>query len=254
MVSLSNAGYFADAFGSACGDAREDPTAEGQRQLAALLESDAKLWPLGAGEGLTGYEQDWPEELFYDLMEALHDVVARPRRRWWHDYDGAWDYDDFARRPGQAIYRWRVNELLARSEVTLRLADSGPDAGLLVRSAGDPRDALVEQMLQAPTSPEQTEVQHAIQLFRNRQAGRDEKRSAVIALIRLLEGRRKLIKRQLFSKDEDALFQIANHFDLRHRNANQQPDYDDAYLDWLFWWYLATVELTDRLLAQERWR
>ena len=27
-------------------------------------------------------------------------------------------------------------------------------------------------------------------------------------------------------------------------------DYDPIFLDWIFWWYLATVELIDRLLAR----
>ena len=43
--------------------------------------------------------------------------------------------------------------------------------------------------------------------------------------------------------DEGALFQIANRFAIRHQNADQQSNYADAYLDWIFWWYLATVDL-----------
>jgi hypothetical protein len=31
----------------------------------------------------------------------------------------------------------------------------------------------------------------------------------------------------------------------------QRGDYDPVFLDWVFWWYLATVELTDRLLARQ---
>ena len=30
-----------------------------------------------------------------------------------------------------------------------------------------------------------------------------------------------------------------------------RADYDPAFLDWVFWWDLATVELTDRILALE---
>ena len=45
--------------------------------------------------------------------------------------------------------------------------------------------------------------------------------------------------------------QIANQLNLRPAKADQRPDYCLAYLDWLFWWYLATVELTDRLLARQ---
>ena len=55
----------------------------------------------------------------------------------------------------------------------------------------------------------------------------------------------------LFTADEDALFHIANKFDLRHRNDKQHTDYNPAFRDWVFWWYLATIELTDRLIARQ---
>jgi hypothetical protein len=65
------------------------------------------IWPLERWVGnrleATSVEREWPEELFYDIVEALHDVVARPRKRTWHDYAREWDYFDFARTPGQAI-------------------------------------------------------------------------------------------------------------------------------------------------------
>jgi hypothetical protein len=66
----------------------------------------------------------------------------------------------------------------------------------------------------------------------------------------VLEDRRSLIKAELVSKDSGALFDIANNFDLRHRRADQRTDYDPAFLDWIFWWYLATIELTDQLLTR----
>jgi hypothetical protein len=76
--------------------------------------------------------------------------------------------------------------------------------------------------------------------------------SAILALTQVLEKRRRLLKASLFRDDEVALFVIANKFDLRHLDEKQHTDYDPAFLDWVFWWYLATVELTDRLLARRR--
>ncbi len=35
------------------------------------------------------------------------------------------------------------------------------------------------------------------------------------------------------------------------RRAGQQADYDPAILDWIFWWYLATVELTNRIISRQ---
>lgn len=255
---LDAKGYFEDAFGSSCVDARDaHPAREGQRWLAEALNTEAELWPLGRPGESADVERTWDEELFFDVVEALHDVVARPRRRYWHEYGREWDYADFARQPGQAVYRWRVNELLAQSEVDLRLADDGEDRGGLVHAASDERDALVQQALATPDPRDREATRHAIALIRGRHtATREEKRSAVLALARVLESRRPFVEATLARKDAGALFQIANEFDLRHRGASgtgraQREDYDDAFLDWVYWWYLATIELTDRLLAAE---
>ena len=249
---LSRSGYFADAFGSSCVDADEDPDAEGQRRLSDLLDLAIPVWPLARpDETPTRIEQDWPEDTFYDAIEALHDLVARPRRRSWHDFGREWDYQDFAREPGQGVYRWRVNEILARSEVPLRLAESGTDRGRLVHAPDDDRNELVQRALQSPVPGVRDDLGHAIALFRSRAATTSERRSAVVTLAGILEQRKDLLKTELLSGDEDALFQIANRFDLRHRRGDQQGDYDPVFLDWVFWWYLATVELTDRLVARQ---
>lgn len=252
---LTGLGYLEDAFGSQCDDSRADPAAEGQRRLAARLEVDLPLWPVRPWheDNVAPFriEERWPDEVFLDVVEALHELVARPRRRFWHRFHDGWDYADHTRSAGQAVYRWRVNELLDRSEIPLRLADAGPDVGLLVHAAGDPRDDLGQRVLSTPEGSDRDEVAHAVALFRGRAAGREDKRSAVVTLARVLEQRRALLKAELLSQDEATLFEVANRYDLRHRRADQRPDYDDAYLDWVFWWYLATIELTDRLLTRQ---
>ena len=77
-----------------------------------------------------------------------------------------------------------------------------------------------------------------------------DKRSAAITLALVLEERRNLLKEELLTKDEGALFQIANQFAVRHQNLDQRSDYDPAFRDWIFWWYLATIELTNRLMER----
>ena len=252
IAGLARTGYFGDAFGSACVDDPRDPAEQAQKQLSRLLATDSPMWPLaGDNEELTGVEQNWSEDLFFDVIEALHDLVARPRSRFWHDYGEEWDYQDFARAPGQAVYRWKVNELLARSEIPLQLADSGSDCGRLVRALGDARDDLVRRALQSPEPKVHDLVDHAVAQFRGRDATFLAKREATKTLADVLEHRRRLLNDVLFKKDEDALFQIANHFEIRHINERQKSDYDPAFLDWIFWWYLATIELTDRLLDRQ---
>lgn len=261
---LAEVGYFGRAFGSSCCDDADDPAGEGQRQLSELLaenqEDDdplVQLWPpLPAGEdGPTGEEwrgpQRWSDGLFYDVVEALHDLVARPRHRFWHDHCEEWDYADLTRAPGQAVYRWRVNQLLDRSNVPLRLAEDGEDVGLLVTSAGDARDDLVDQVLRTADPTVRELVAHAVSQFRSRDATPLAKRGATKHLADVLELRKGLLKRELFSGDEDDLFQIANRFQIRHLSEQQKGNYNPAFLDWIFWWYLGTIELTNTLLERQ---
>jgi hypothetical protein len=207
------------------------------------------VWPLRPG--------DWAREAFLDLVELVHDLVARPGRRIVHNHrddDGSWcgwHFDRYSVQTGQAVYRWQVDRLFAAYRTGLRFAEDGDDRGRLIHVTGDDRDELVRRVLATPQAVDSEAVGHAVTLFRGRAASREDKRSAVVALARILEDRRRLLQAELLSNDEGALFQIANQFDIRHRRANQRPDYDEAYLDWIFWWYLATIELTDQLRGRQ---
>ena len=136
------------------------------------------------------------------------------------------------------------------ASVVLRLADQGEDLGRLVTVADDAREALIDKLLDQHADATVDKVAHAIALFRHRGATFEDKRSAAIALAGILEDRRSLLKAELITKDENALFQIANSFAIRHQNPAQQSDYGEAFIDWIFWLYAATVELCDRLLAR----
>ena len=155
---------------------------------------------------------------------------------------------------GRDVYRWSVNRILDRTQIGLRLADEGEDRGRLVAVTDDARTDLAHQMAERTDVTTGDGVRHALALFRARDAGKQHKRSACIYLAGVLENRRALLKEHLFTKDEAALFQIANRFSIRHQDALQQDDYDSVFLDWLFWFYLATIELTDRLMARQDMR
>jgi len=76
-------------------------------------------------------------------------------------------------------------------------------------------------------------------------------RNAIVNLAGVLERHRELVKATFARKDKAALFEIANKFDLRHRDAGQRGDYDLDFFEWLFQWYLATVTLVVRRLDQQ---
>jgi len=241
VQQLQNDGYF-DQNSSSCPDDRDSP------DLDEVLWNELGFHP-------TPWELRIPElddAEFYDLVEVLHDHAARPRAWHYHSFYGHYDYSHFGVVTGQRLYRWKVNELFARSVIDLRLADSGEDQGRLVTSSHDAREDLVTRVRDV-APPRLSVIDHAVAQFRSRDADVHTKRSAIVALHRLIEERRTMLNTELLSADEGALFQIANEFNLRHstdpgsRRKPQRTDYDPIFLDWVFWWCLATIELIDRL-------
>ena len=142
----------------------------------------------------------------------------------------------------------RINGVLAGSPFRVQLAETGEDVGRIVSLPPAGLEGLADAVLNSEAAIEVDEVSHAIVTFRQRNATREHRRSAIVALARVLENHRSLLEHHLMSGDEGALFHIANKFDLRHKAVNQQGDYDDAFLDWIFYWYLGTVQLIQRLL------
>lgn len=245
VEDLATRGYLAREFPEVCVDDYSPQVVDPARVLEELL-GVAGLWPLRQSQ------PTWSEEVFFDLIEVFHDLVARPRQRSWHDYSHCgWHYSEFAVEPARVLYRRRVNRLLGRSALPYRLAEGGEDVGRLVAVSDDAREDLLQRVLTRTEEDTESDlVRHAITQFRARGASEHDKRGTVITLAGVLEARRSLLKTELFRKDEGALFQIANEFSLRHRNAAQKDDYDPVFLDWVFWWYLATIELIDRLLER----
>ena len=130
------------------------------------------------------------------------------------------------------MYRWRVNMLLRQSDLGLRLADEAEDIGRTMVTTSDSRAELVAALV-ASEGDTGDQIRHAVALFRRRGADQNEKRSAVVSLGRVLENKRKLLRAELLIKGEDALFLIANKFDIRHQNEGQTSDYAEAFLDWV---------------------
>lgn len=245
IAEFDTAGYFDKRFGVDCVDD------ERGHQPSLLLERwlhQDDLWPLNADR----LAED--EDLMFSVMEFLHDQVARPRSPgWYHSFcDCGWHRSSFDVSTGRQVYRWRVNKLLARSLIGLHLADEGEDTGRLVATTDEGRADLIEAVAEREGSTADEQVRHALTLFRSREADRHQKRSAITALALILEERRhNVLEDALPSKDRNELFRIANGFNIRHQGGDQKSEYDDFYLDWVFWLFLATIELTNRIVEDQ---
>lgn len=243
IADLDERGYFERSFKKDCVDEPRtlDPSVLIEEEIGV-----ADLWPLTTDR----LNQD--PDLFLDVTEVLGEFVAAPTNRSSHSYGGCgWHHRDFKVRMGRDIYYWLVNRLLDRTAINLRLATSGEDRGRLVEANGDARSDLVAATIEGASETTRSPIEHAVSLFRRRGSTVEDKRSACTALAGVLELRRTLLKDELFRRDEGALFQIANEFDVRHRTESQRGDYDPVFLDWIFWWYLGTIELTDRIIARD---
>jgi hypothetical protein len=243
---LEGQGYLDQAFPRPCVDDHDEPEVDRSAELEKRLGNPG-LWPLAPDE--------WDDGTFYGLIEVYHDLVSRPRIRIDHDFSQCgWHYSHFATTTGREVYRWKANDLLQAAGISYRLADRGEDLGRLVEFFDDGRSWLVSSSIENAQADVAGRVRHAIALFRGRTATAEDKRSAAIVLAGILEERRQLLKVELTTGDEGALFQIANKFAIRHRSEQQRGDYDPAFLDWIFWWYLGTVELTNRIIARQESR
>jgi len=243
VARLEDRGYFERSFQKDCVD---NPATINPADLILAEIGVPDLWPLATNR----FASD--QDLFLDVVEVLGEFVAAPQSRYLHPYGQCgWHHQDFSISQGRELYYWQVNRLLSQTSLGLQLATSGEDRGRLVETSGDPRNDLVALTVEVAGDDTRDPIQHAIALFRRRGASLEDKRSACVTLAGVLELRRQLLRGELFRRDEGALFQIANEFDLRHRAASQQSDYDPAFLDWVFWWYLGTIELTDRIVARQ---
>jgi hypothetical protein len=125
------------------------------------------------------------------------------------------------------------------------------DAGYELSEAGEivhlaPNGIVPLLQAQLPTQTNKTDrdkVANATRIFQLGRSTRPERKQAIRDLIDVLEFHRRQAKVHLVSKDESDLFNIANNFAIRHHNDLQKDDYDDTYLTWLFFLYLATVHL-----------
>lgn len=190
-----------------------------------------------------------PDDVLYSVIEYLHDQAQRPRTRGYHSFgDCGWHYGDYNKESGGVVYRWRVNELLERYGVALRLGSKGSDKGRLLRHSDLQLDELAEELTEALDISDAGKLASAIRLYRTRTSTEHDRRAAIAQLAGILEKRRLHFKASEFAKgDESALFNIFNNFAIRHDNARQQGKYGEEYLDWIFWTTLAAVQLLGQL-------
>ena len=92
---------------------------EESESLGVTIGRD-NVWPIR--ERGAAYDAD----TFLDVIEALHDLIAKPLDGWHHDFGGCgMHWHTFDRRAGADEFRAQLNPLLARYEMPLELSATG---------------------------------------------------------------------------------------------------------------------------------
>lgn len=238
--------YFQEALGYTCVDAGRVPGTMGRdpEMYAFLRLRKPDLFPIEP-------DKLYSENDVFDLIEFLYDHVSKPVHGWYHDYMACgWHYDKFDKKAGQEEFRQAVNEFLQDYQGGWELSENGE-----ILAKGDPG---LENLFTAPlpsSDPKNVteRVQAAIRKFRRHKSTIEDRKDAVRDLVDVLEYLRPQAKAVLHKKDESDVFMIANNFGIRHHNQLQKTDYDPAiWLSWMFYFFLATIHATVRLIDREQ--
>jgi len=198
-------------------------------------------------------ERSTTEDHVFDVIEFLHDYVARPGELVgmttdtgfnYEDYDG---YDDAA---GQAEFRDLVNAFLCDYKTGFKLADDGK---ILSMGPGGLQAILEAEIEPYDEENVDSKVRSAILKWRNRHLDMRERREAIREMADVFEWLKKTrqLGKVLARKDEADLFEIANTFAIRHHDPKQRNDYDqDIWYPWMFHFYLATYHAVIRSLKR----
>lgn len=238
--------YFQESFGYHCVDAGYVSGTIGDDIEAYFLLKLRKdnLWPIN--DKCQGYTED---DLF-DVIEFLHDHISKPIDGDYHSYANCgWHYKTFDQGSGQTEYRNEINKLLIDYGDGYELSGEGE-----ILNLATPGTELIFKAELPEYSKENIEdkVKAAIYKFRRSRSSLEDKRDAIKTLVECLEFIRPRMKEVLTKKDESDLFDIANNFGIRHHNEKQKTEYDQSvWLNWMFYYYLATIHAVTRLLKKK---
>jgi len=243
-ADFDDRGYFAEAFGFLCVDGPIEGSL-GHDVGRFLFRKTRKkdLWPIDK------MIEAYSEEDLFDVIEFLHNYIARPGHKTAHGYDNTCvHYADFDKQTGQIEFRAEMNPHLNDYGLGFELADTGE---VLSRERGFEILLDAQMPLTDPANVE-IHVDEAVRKFQRHNASRSDKREAVRLLADVLEFLRPKVKRVLTNKDDADLFNIVNNFGIRHNNDRQKTSYDkDIWLRWMFYHYLSTIHVVTRLIAKQ---
>jgi hypothetical protein len=235
--------------GKDCVDDRDSTGVAGFDVAAFVLMKTHKhhLWPI------EDHIASLKEDDIFDLIELLFDQVSTGTEGEYHSFNNCgMHYTKFDRGAGQAAWRAAINEYLPDYGEGFELSDNGE---VLRLGATEFQNLLAAPLPTSDPHNVENRIQVAVHKFRQRASGPGERRDAVRDLADVLEYLRPKLKQVINSKDEADLFNLLNNFGVRHHNQQQKTGYDEEiWLNWMFYFYLATIHAALRLMKRREKR
>jgi hypothetical protein len=253
-------GYLQKAFGYDCVD---DTGGEFGEVGYALPEHFRRVTGLEMGSGPWRFLARASEPELFTLLEFIYDYIAKPDPSTgmrhtvapdgqcpdgvcgWHFSPGKAQFDVDA---GRREWREALNPCLKHYGDGYELTPEGevrklsPEGFEELLSRPAPEDA-------PRTNAEKLDI--AVRTFRLAKSSREERKAAVRQLADILEWYRHQVVKVHMTDDEKELFETVNKFGVRHNNQVQKDDYREDFLEYLFYRYLAAVQLCMKLAHEE---
>ena len=244
----NNSYYFQDAFGFECVDrgyvAGRMKSTMGKHITLKFLGKH--VWPIEK------YYYKWDENTCFDIIEYLHEFVAKPTSKNFHAWDNCgWHVYKADIFEGQKEFRNDVNEYLSRYyEGKFELM---PNGEIYLRVPEDLKKVITNRHQSEDTKNIENKVERAIHKFSHFTTNIDEKMEAIRILADVLEFLKSEINEHMLRKDGSRLFEIANKFSFRHHNIQQRIDYDkEIWTEWIFYLYLNTINTLVKIKSKEK--
>ena len=195
------------------------------------------------------------EDNIFDTLEFLYDHISKPGEWTQMTSDSGYNYygyDGYDEETGKSEFREHANLFLTNYKTGFQLSDDGK---ILAMGEHGLQHILDADIPAYDESNVDSKVRRAISKWRNRQLSMTERKEAIRELVDVFEWLKKTkrLERVLDSKDESALFDIANNFGIRHHNPKQKQNYDSTiWYPWMFHFYLATYHAVIRLLLRAK--
>jgi len=228
--------YFHGAFGYNCVD-------EGYISGRNGIDLEDHLIKTFLGREIYPIENNYNSfsiETCFDLIEYFYDNIGVPINPYYHSWNNCGVHVNTADyEKGKQEFREKINpylnrcgkgyELMPNGEVYKRIPDTLTPIITNPHNSGD--DENIDD-----------KVMRAKSKFLHHSSSIDEKKESIRILADVLEFVREDIKENMFSSDENRLFEIANQFGIRHHNTEQKTDFDkNIWLEWIFYSYLNSI-------------